>query len=170
MAPKLPPGSPPALLLDEASGQLTPAEPIFLGGWLDFQVGRHHLPNLCCHCLQPPAPQHAYNLPLDGALKFEIPRCAACAQKYYRKSWRIWFLTVILGLLGGVPILALMNLQSFFWLVFGASFLILCAVASIFALEKVPGKVIDYSRGIVRLKFTNPEYHRLAAQQIIGGQ
>ena len=57
--PQLPYGTPPPLVLDKATQELRLANPAAapVDGALDFQVGRHVLPALCCECLQVSAPR-----------------------------------------------------------------------------------------------------------------
>ena len=174
LVPKLPPGSPPALLRDESSGELAPAKPdhprvCFTNDWHDFQIGRHRLPLLCCDCLQSPSRDNAYKRPVSATIQLEIPRCedSRIAKRRFR---RVWWITVVFGLLTAGAVVALLRLEAIeLWIIVGVSLLISFALAA-FVASKVtaPVKVArgDASRGVIRLRFSNADYGRVVAEHI----
>jgi hypothetical protein len=177
MSPQLPAGSPPALLVDESSGELRSAVPdqsraSDTNGWLDFQIGRHELPTVCCGCLQESSAAHSYKCPVNGVIELEIPRCADCTRESNREFRRIWFILAALGLLAGSASILPQNLGAFeFWVFSGATLLLACAFASFIASTKtVPVKVSrgDSARGVVKLRFRNANYGLMVAKQMQG--
>jgi hypothetical protein len=175
LTPRLPPGSPPALLREPSSGVLMPAKPghsrvSVASDWHDFQIGRHELPLLCCGCLRSPTPEHGYKCQLTATMELEIPRCEDCAGDARRAYRRIWWSTAVLGQLGAGAIVAALRLESFaFWLILGGSVLISLALASfVSSMATAPVKVAggDRARGVVRLRFRNTDYGQVVAKQL----
>lgn len=175
LAPKLPRGSPPALLADESSGQLRPAAADESRGtvpidWHDFQIGRHSFPPLCCGCLQIAAMEFAYKQPVSTAIDLEVPRCADCANNSKRAFRRIWWTVAAIGSLVGTGVIMPLNLESFeFWIIIVAYLLILIGLASFVASTATsPVKITigDESRGVLRLRFRNAEYGQLVARHL----
>jgi hypothetical protein len=173
--PKLPPGTPPALLMDQASGELWPATPdasLINNGWLDFQIGRHHLPLFCCDCLKPATTEHSHRIPVSGPLHLEIPRCAACANKPLGASRLGWFIFAAIFLLvaGMAFVLWRYDAGTSGVVNIGLIVLFLVAVPLILMRVKIPGPVeaviVDRSRGVVKLRFRNAEYGRIVAKQL----
>lgn len=171
-SPKLPIGSPSALISDASSGQLRPAEPEqqslhVNGDWQHYQIGRHSLPFLCCGCLQDASAEHSYECEASGIISLEVPRCADCAGRSQKRYGRIWFLTAGVGLLAGSAAILPLNLDSAeFWIITSVSLLILCALASFVASTMTaPVKVArgDQARGVVRLRFRNADYGHAVA-------
>lgn len=175
LAPNVPVGSPPALLVDASSGELRVAKPNqsevgFTADWIDFQIGRNQLPVLCCHCLQPASAESAYKLPIQGSINIEVPRCAACARRSRRAFWRIWLFVVAFGLLIGAASVALSGLDSVeFRIVLAGSLPMLCALAAFTAsaiTSPVRLVVADRSRGIMRLRFRTANYARIVVKHL----
>ncbi|NLX96479.1 MAG: hypothetical protein GXY83_09915, partial [Rhodopirellula sp.] len=171
--PRLPPGSPPPLVIDEDSGVLRPPMRDLTSlravpEWLDMQIGRHEIPLVCCDCLGVGALEHAHTTPVTRAFAVTIPRCEACRRSSRRKSRRIWAMTMILGLPVGYAFAALLPLQAAeLWILIGGAALALMALASHAAcIATLPVTVAngDSSRGVVRLRFRNLAYHSLVAQ------
>jgi len=172
--PILPAGCPPALLKDPKAGQLQapPQQAITREGtgqsadeWTIFQVGRDELPTVCCQCLQPEPPSPGYQIPVILGLKLVIPFCDSCARQRKRKN-RIRGL-VTSGIVLGVALGALFVIHpshDAFWMLFVAAFLISPCVGGAVAHELAKPacmKVVDSSRGVVRLWFRNPDYRQL---------
>jgi hypothetical protein len=176
LEPLLPVGSPPALVVNEWSGELQPAKlqqekPAIGRVWHVFQLGRHHFPPVCCECLKHASNEHAYKHSLSSATSIDIPRCAACARRSSQRSFAIEFLAFsCLSLIGGGAIHALTREASDFWILFVLYALIALAcsayVASVVTAPVTIG-VGDASRGIVRLRFRNPEYHPALEERMI---
>jgi hypothetical protein len=163
--PRLPPGTPPALLLDEATQTLKPASSSRVTGEdiLDFQYGRSALPRVCCRCLQPSEDGKGYPIQITHLVHIEIPRCAACGDQAGRESKRISMLYFLAGSLINGFIVYLMVQQSLYSVIVVLSSLGLLAVTLVvmaFAADKQtsPVKKIggDSDRGVVRLRFRNP--------------
>ena len=175
LAPTLPPGTPPPMLVNESTGELKLAatnnqQDIYIRGQLDFQFGRHELPDRCCDCMQVAAVKHSYKLFVSNTMDLDIPRCAPCDRLSKRKYWRVWWFTVVTGTLICVGILVLLNLQlAELWIFSCVSLAISIAVASFIALKvTAPVTMIytDESRGVVRLQFRNVEYEKLVTQKL----
>jgi hypothetical protein len=173
--PRLPPGTPTALIMDEATQNLRPAmrtsAPV--DQVLDYQFGRHKLPPLCCECLQPSDEGREYPIQVTRLVHVAVPRCAACAGKSDRQSQRISLIFVLLGLLIGAAMVVLMVLASVeLWIIiisalalFGATLVLISVVAEArTAPVKAAGR--DRSRGVVRLRFRNPAYVQAVTQQL----
>ena len=124
LPPRLPPGSPPALIANEQSGVLEAVKPRNLedSGWCDFQIGRDCFPPLCCSCLGRPAGKHSYTRPIAPGVTIEIPCCANCARWSTRDWWRVWWVTVEIPPLIGLVVPLVQQLDSVdFWVLFGES-------------------------------------------------
>jgi hypothetical protein len=172
--PILPAGCPPALLKDSGVGQrqATPQPAIIGEGlsqsadeWIVFQVGRDALPTDCCQCLQPRPPSPGYKIPVILGLNLVVPFCDACARQRKRNNRIRGLVTSVLVL--GVALGALFAIRpshDAFWMLFVAAFLISPCVGGAVAHElakPVCMKVVDSSRGVVRLWFRNPDYRQL---------
>jgi hypothetical protein len=173
--PGLPPGTPLALILDEATQNLRPTFRAFVPAepFLDFQFGRHKLPPLCCECLQHGDEGRGYPVQVTRLVHFEVPRCAACAGTSNRQAKRVSLVFIGLGLLIGASVVVVMLMASVeLWIVlvsplvmFGVTLVIASSVADA---RTAPAKVIgrDRSRGVVRLRFRNSAYVQVVTQQL----
>ena len=175
--PRLPPGSPPALILDEATQNLRLAKPASppADDILEFQFGRHHLPAMCCECLQTAATDHGHSINVTRLLHLKVPLCGDCARKTEREYQRISRIFAVLGLLVGGAMTFVMWRSSVEWWVIVVSLLLLLGlvavlIAIVASMRTAPVKLVgaDRSRGVVRLRFRNPEYLQVVAQQIEG--
>ncbi len=175
-APQLPPGSPPALILDPSTEELRPAKPEPPQGnsaddWQDCQVGRTLFPLLCCDCLRPATTEHAFAIPVGAKISLEIPWCAACAKRPQGVSRRGWFIFAAIGLLVGGSVFAFWRYEVpestmiFVGLVIAFVVAIPLIVAWIKPSGPVEAVVVDPSRGVLRMRFRNAEYGRLVAKQ-----
>jgi hypothetical protein len=177
LAPKLPPGSPPALLKDPTSGRLVPARqehpPLDASqDWCDFQVGRQSWPLLCCDCLQPTTLDRGHRMLVTKTLRLTIPRCADCAQSTQRRYRRLLWNGATAAVLLTAAIVIPLNLD---WLEFGlasGALLIVSLAVVVLVARKMtaPAKIAggDRSRGVVRLRFRNGEYARTVAERLNG--
>jgi hypothetical protein len=174
-APKLPPGIPTALVIDASSGALVPAasnlpQSEFTNGWLDFRIGNDHLPKQCCDCLQNAPSGLGHNAQVSKTMYLEIPRCIDCARLVKRAYWRHWFTIATSGLFLVGATAALMGLRPpELWFIIGGAFIALLALASIVASISIrPVRVSgrETSRGVVKLRFRNPEYASLVASHL----
>jgi uncharacterized membrane protein HdeD (DUF308 family) len=175
--PQVPPGTPPALVADSLTGELTIAKtegsPIAAAGeWCDFQLGRHALPPVCCGCLQPPSPEHAHKQMVAATVLLFIPRCEDCARETNRAYWRIFFTAaVVTTLIAGAAVVPLNVGADEFWIVTLGGLAVAGITAGVIAFRATtPVKVAhgDRSRGVLRLRFRNADYTRLVAEQASG--
>ncbi len=173
--PKLPVGSPPALIKDPESGQLVPAKrethPIEASqDWCDFQIGRHSWPLLCCDCAQPGTLECGHPLKVGTTLRLTIPRCSDCkasAERHYR---RLRWNGVIASVLITAAIVLPLNLD---WPAFTLVSIALLSVSIVISMVvargmTAPAKVAggDKSRGVVRLRFRNADYARTVTERL----
>lgn len=167
LPPQRPPGSPPALLMDEETGELRRAtlhdeNPRSSSEWHEFQIGRHELPNVCCECLEAASPGDAYKTFVAASVELRIPRCSDCARRSKREARRVWLIAATLSLLLGAGVSLLLPLESTVgWVIVAAWLLVSAAIASYVAsAATAPVRVgrMDPSRGILRLRFRNPNY------------
>ena len=165
--PRVPVGTPPALLLDEATQTFRLADdskPAETGDceWFEFQIGRHQLPDICCQCMNPSDEKHAYERIIVPAMKLKLPRCQSCARaaKFeYLKLWLASFLGAVL--VGAGLLIAIIHDDLILWILAVCHALLSLGFAAWFASSRsAPARVAvaDLSRGIVRLKFRHPDY------------
>ena len=175
LAPKLPPGSPPALLRDESGGELRPAQPSRYDAGaatdlVDFRIGRDHLPPVCCDCLKSTPSEHGYGVVLTGTMILVIPRCADCSRLDARKFGRIWPRMFALGMLmGSAAVAPLWHDALLFWFLLVCIFIVMLALACYVAsAATTPAWVAgrDTGRGVVSLRFRNTEYGALVAKHL----
>jgi hypothetical protein len=177
LPPKLPPGSPPALLKNQFDGKLAPANVEHLqvsvsSDWLDFRIGRHTLPLVCCGCLQPTTMEHAFKREVTSTLQLQVPRCEACARSATRKSRIIFWVTVAAGTVVAAAVSVSLQLKADeIWMLCLAFLPVAILVLGIgtWAASKAtdPVRVAgDVSRGVLRLRFRNVEYARIVAKHI----
>ena len=173
LAPKLPVGSPPALIENPSTGVLEPVEnqggpTNEHGGWIEFQIGRHDFPPTCCVCLANATAEHAYKAPSVAGVVLQIPRCADCARRSRARYRRIWCATVaaVLVISTGMSFALQLQAEERFFLIV-TSFLVSWALGSYMASRAtVPLEIGrgDASRGVVKLRFRNPEYGPVVAR------
>lgn len=165
--PKLPAGVPPALLVHEATQTLHPVvcHEVSATGeceWFDFQIGRHRLPKCCSHCLNEASDKHVWTHPITVAVQLSVPRCADCKRRSRGVYLRAWCLAFPVSLAIGIGLLLIARLNDdFFWILAGCWVLICLAAAAFYASARsapVSLRIVDRSRGILRLKFRNPGY------------
>jgi hypothetical protein len=175
LPPKLPPGTPPALLLDRSSGKLIPSKPTEsrtsdADDCCQFAIGRDRLPLICCSCLQSAAATQRYECQLTPAFRLDVPRCAACARKASCRAHKIGSVVFVPVMLIGIAITVSLGLAPYeFWITAGISFVISAAVASGFACAvTAPVKILgsDVFSGVYKLRFRNVEYARVVAKHL----
>jgi hypothetical protein len=176
-APQVLPGTPPALLLDAASGDIVPAPnstaavPVS-SDWCDFQLGRHNLPLVCCDCLRETTLEHAHKH-LVAPVWLLVPRCVDCAQVAKRAYWRVFFTAALIATGVAAAIILPLNLKgedfaaATFWALVGAA--VVAAIAAFRATSPVKVSHRDRSRRVVRLRFRNADYGRLVAAHTADG-
>jgi hypothetical protein len=168
LAPQLPPGTPPALVMDDERteprfAKVGNEEPRGNVAWHDFQLGLDQLPSTCCICLKDASPEHSYKLGITNAISLQIPRCADCAREAARRERRVASITGLVFVLAAVAVVFLGRLdaiQCTFLLIFGGIVaLVVCSIIAT-SLSRPPVGVwmVDRSRGIIRLRFSRPDY------------
>ena len=175
LPPKLPVGSPPALLKDPDSGQLAPAQreapPLEASqDWCDFQIGRQTWPMLCCDCAQPGTLECGHPLKVGTTLRLTIPRCRECKDAAERRYRRLCWNGVIASVLVTAVIVLPLNLDWIAFSVISVALVCVSIVISIVVAERMnaPAKVAggDKSRGVVRLRFRNADYARTVTERL----
>jgi hypothetical protein len=167
LIPRLPPGSPPAMLFDDATGEFqvaarSPQLDAAAGDWHEFQLGRDTLPAVCCVCLKAAEAGRECKRHVANAVILAIPRCADCAICARRASWLAWVAITAIVLVAEAAVLHVMRLESpEYWIVFVACSIVafcLAAWAARVITEPVKVRIADESRGILRMRFRNREY------------
>lgn len=164
MKPKVPAGTPQALILEPGSGQLVVASTEADQSTTDFEfhLGKHRIPSECCACLEPTDSKNVISLAAVGATKLEFPRCERCTAKATLRGWQVRSLFFISTALPVALIVFSLKLESFeFWLLFCSGLVIaLCVGAAAATFSDRDVKVVkrDESRGIVFLAFRNTDY------------
>lgn len=172
--PRLPPGTPPALLLDQAAGRLVVAStklPIAAPNeadssrFFEFHLGQQEMPENCCLCLSDSDPKCRENDSLEE-MSVAFPLCRGCKTGVFWKR-------LIVGLCG----MALMHLglaaMAIHWQWCPVRELTMWTVLSVPATGLLwlflsqafcrPARIVqaDRIRGILYLKFQNPNFTSL---------
>jgi hypothetical protein len=171
--PSVPHGSPQPLMRNPATGELEvagppPSDREAEGRWFEFQIGRNRLPPLCCGCLDA-ASAGSYRYPVAPPVELAVPVCSACSRRRTRRMWLVGLaalgVTMAAGLLWSV---AAKPDELTFWVVS----VLTCGLGPLVAVVIAYGatspvrvKVVDASRGIIRLRFRNDEYRAALAAQ-----
>jgi hypothetical protein len=174
-APKLPRGTPPALLKDRPRGKLKPAKPDIAppgstSDWQEFRLTNDDFPPDCCNCTRAAEEGSAYKCTVSKSSAIEIPRCKECARQARRTHWRIAALIIVPTLLVINAVAVPMGLDSVqLSTLNGFSLLPLFTLADFFgpwAVAPVRTSSRDISRGIAHLRFRNREYADLLAKHL----
>ena len=166
--PRLPHGTPPALVKDPSTGELKPAAPrVSLDGeteteGITFQVGRTELPPVCCECLAPAEYQSTYRYALRSSLKVIIPLCARCSRRWSIRMGIAGAIGLALAAAIGWPVLSALELEeAVFLLLLSGTVMtaaVLCAKVASWLVRPVRARVLDARRGVIRLTFHNRDY------------
>ena len=173
LPPKLPEGTPPALIDNIETGELQPfptkIDPIKTSNdWIDFQIWRSEFPPICCVCLKKDSPDHAYKLDFYKEIKVSVPRCADCHRAARQKYLRIFAKAFLIALLVSCTPLFLIKLDPvWFWFLIVSlpliSYGLACAIAGT-CTEPASLSFKDVSRGTTRIHFGNPDYCAIFVQ------
>ena len=167
LPPRLPPASPTAKIINPVTGQVETVTPRqthddATSEWIEFQVGRHELPPLCCECLDPSEPRAGHRRTVFPAVALLIPLCSGCARKWKVRMWLIGLATFAAAVASALLLLWPLGLDP---LVFKIALIVVCGVTPLVAAgvayrltTPVRVKTVDASRGIVRLRFRHEEY------------
>ena len=174
LPPKLPPGGATPLIMDQSTGQLVDAGGPRLtdlhatGEWIDFQIGRHQLPDVCCTCLGVPAPRSSIWQTVFRTALIVVPLCSRCAREWKVRMWLLGVTaSAIVVASAFLMLLALVRDELTFWILFvlvcgvGPLF---CALAAYRLTSPVRVKCVDFSRALVRLRFRNADYRSRVLQ------
>jgi hypothetical protein len=179
LPPKLPHGTPTALVRNSATGELEPAGQTSkpedgdrdgAGAWMNYQIGRTTFPPICCECLGPDSQRFALQYSVNRALGFAVPLCKGCARRWTRRKWLGALVTLSAAAALGIPIMLALKLDEIiFWallLVVGILLPVIGAMIAGWRAAPVRVKSVDRSRGVVRLWFRNAYYlNDVAANQ-----
>jgi hypothetical protein len=170
--PRLPPGSPTGITLPDAAGNVPPVKSALkpladLSTWCVFQIGRDTFPLLCSECLCDTTLKHAYVIPAQ--VELPLPRCARCAARAAAAKRRVRFVGLALVVLSGIALWMLLPLAvEMLWIVVAAYVLVALATTAYFAsamAAPVSVRTDDASRGVLRLRFRNPQYGLLLSDR-----
>ena len=165
--PRIPPGVPSALLLDEATETFHPVAGNDVPAssdreWFDYQIGRHRLPNCCSQCLGEAASESVWTHPITVAVQLSLPRCGACRRKSKGEYLIAWPLAFLVSAGAGLGLLLMIGLdEMIFWILGGCHILLSFGCAAYYASVQsgpVRLKIVDRSRGVLKLRFRHPGY------------
>lgn len=164
-APVLPAGTPPPLILNEREELVLalpatdpndlPVDPTSM----EFQIGRHAFPDLCCICMDHADPKSAFSIEPILGISLPIPICTGCARTaLFTRLLRgaaaaiciFAFIAVVLLMVGA-------NDPKAFFILGGASVGLGWFIGEM-SFRPIRVKVIDASRGSLRLFFANPAF------------
>ena len=168
-ARQLPPGTPPALIANESTGELEVADTsrsnnanINTKEWHEFQIGRDHFPKICCVCLGDAQVTSPYVRQVTSSIKLQVPRCTECVRTANGVYWRTWLLATIVGMafsFGGTALVGFA--QEEYW-IFSITLAIISMIFAAYlaspSATPVTIRSADSSRGILKLRFQNPHY------------
>lgn len=117
--PRLPVGTPPALLVNRDTGVLEPIDHAHaanehVGRWNLFQLGRHEFPNRCCKCHSGLDVTRKHRLSFRGFI-LDLPICVRCDRK--TKVTKIVSAVMIVCILMAVVVLILPTFGSRNWVI-----------------------------------------------------
>ncbi len=130
-------------------------------------------PLICCGCLQPATTEHAAIVTIlwrENGL--EIPQCAACAAKTGSGPNATILIVIALFVALGTGSFFVLDGTTASMLLIGLLVVMFITVAIMaqFLPARGPAYVLqsDSARGVVRLRFRNPEYARVLAEHLSG--
>jgi hypothetical protein len=173
LPPRLPPGSPPALIRESSTDNLILARSEELPAhddYCDFQVGRHTWPLICAVCVRPVTARVGYRLMVTTTKRLTIPLCTDCLLTAQRKLRHVWWNIGLLGTLVTAAIIIPLQLDlEEFCVISGLCLLIFGGIGWWVANKaSAPAKIVgrDRSRGAVRLRFHNADYARVVSEYL----
>ena len=165
LPPKLPPGSPPAWIMDEETGDMQIAGPPrdqYGGDWQVYQMGRDRLPPICCDCLKAVAPESVQLRHVAIGVAVAVPRCVSCKARSQRKLWLVSIGLAAIAILITAGVLAALRLEwEALWLSLVVSSTIsvmLSVCVAHLATSPIRVRFADRSRGIVVFRLRNRDY------------
>ncbi len=166
-AGKLPFGTPPALIRDDATGKFQLADPSLSNRhsqekWVEWSFSHKSLPEICCECLGPPTPGREFPCEVTPSHVLKFPRCVDCIRKANWVCTQVGFVSfAVVMLVFAVGLLVLALAPTPFWIVFVAGTLMLMVISwgiGLIWTAPVALGLIDQSRGIAQLRFSNSDY------------
>jgi hypothetical protein len=143
--------------------------------WVTLPVLRMSLPPICCECLQPATTVYSTPFKANENSDSEVPLCENCLREINWRWWKTLGLTIItcLALASFIPILPIWSRKTDElgrWMLAG----IFALFSTIIAAAMFPSwwtkphqmRIVDAQRGIVRMRFRNPQYARLLRQMV----
>ena len=164
-APDVPAGTPPPLILNERKElviALPATDPNDLqldATSMEFQIGRHAFPDLCCICMDDADPKSAFSIEPILGISLPIPICTGCARNALLTKLLRGAVAAI-GIFAFISVVLLMvgaNNPEVFFIVGGASVGLGWFIGEL-SFRPIRAKVIDASRGTLRLFFANPAF------------
>lgn len=106
--------------------------------------------------------EHVWKHPVTVAVELSLPRCAECRRKSGKEYLLAWIVSLAVSLGTGIGALLMTGLDDeFFWILAVCHVLVSLGIAAFYASARsAPARlrIVDQSRGIVRLRFRNPAY------------
>lgn len=165
MPPRVPEGTPSAMLVNERTNELETVEQPNSGikkRFVNFQLGVDSFGPQCCDCLGEAQVGCEYDLPVAGGLELKVPRCDLCAKKTFRSVLGLGLIFMSLMMLCGAMGCYWMELDQLGWwfslILWGIVSYVVSALAAAILCDPVRILKFDMSRGTLRLKFRNPEF------------
>ncbi len=175
--PKVPSGTPPALIKDAAeTGQsvliAVPSDYSNLqtdAAWAIFRTGQLVLEPLCCQCLGPATV--GYKLPMTPGNVLAVPLCKDCLWNM-RRQWWIWNLIMLpiafllVWSIAGIPRMIDETGRTIVTILGGG---LLALVGFVIIHERIQPyrlRLVDPDRGVAKIRFKNPAYTAILIRKI----
>ncbi len=168
MPPVIPQGTPPALIVDQATGKCVPASTSTLSDALpaldsevELQMGRDELPPICCICSDSAEPSCGVAVPVLTGLEIHLPLCDSCSRQWSRIRWLVALgaTAVSLGVMAGW--IYVLEFTDDWPILMIFAVILACAVggvASHFVRAPARVRVVDASRGVLVIRFRDPSF------------
>lgn len=164
LAPNIPRGTPRALMVS-ASGELITVnsfEQLTADDSFDFQIGKHRFPAACCCCLEKSNFEYVLGLAALPGTELQIPICFSCGTQSVRRKKRIGIIVGIATFIASLAAMLGLGLKDeTFWILAVASGIISASLGGFVrhnAARVAWITAIDRMRGVVRIRFQNPQY------------
>jgi hypothetical protein len=170
-------GAPPALVREDPGNPQSALRPVPRPSgadddspWVTFSLLRIPLPDICCQCTAPGQTVFKTPFTMNGETAMALALCHECARQIRVRWWKYAGFTMLVLFViatGMIAIPAYFGAKDIFAYVFGA--IALMTLGGAFAVAMFPGwmvrpfehRWVDSSRGIIRIRFDNPQFTRL---------